>query len=154
MAVAVASGSSWVKHSLFTPKCWEVLKHARDMANKRGGVVIENIDLLASLSDSNTKPGKVIHDKADSDHIIIEVDCRAPRAKPFDEIDENSNFDSETRRVLGLALLNVHDGGGESIDVKDLVQALVYNRLSPPRIKEILDKFNVDLPTLYRSLSA
>lgn len=157
MAVgAIASGANWITRDRFTPACWGILANASNWSGRHGSSHIQNVDLLASLADSDTNPGRVLHSKTDPAHIIIEshVECRRPIANPFDESNATPAFTSETREVLGRALLNADARGADSVDVKDLVEALVYSDASPAVIKMTLKALNVDLPALYQSLSA
>ena len=151
-----ASIHSGLGSSTFSPAAWEIVKASREMANKRGLIAIEPIDLLASLSNSKTAEGKaLVAQHADYGHVLIYGQCRREKKSlPFDESNPKSNFTSEARDVLGKACLIADQRGKDIVDEHDLVTVLIDSQYSPDAIQKILKDLNVSLPTFWQTVNS
>lgn len=151
-----ASIHSGLGSATFSPIAWEIVKASREMANKRGLIAIEPIDLLASLSNSKTPEGKaLVAQHADYGHVLIYGQCRREKKSlPFDESNPKSNFTSEARDVLGKACLIADQRGKDTVDEHDLVTVLIDSQYSPDAIQKILQDLNVSLPTFWQAVNS
>lgn len=149
-----ASINAGLGSATFSDTAWGIIKGSRDMANKRGSTAIEAIDLLASLSKSETPEGKaLVANHADYGHVLIYAQCRQPKTLAFNEADPRSNFTSEARDVLGTAFLIADQRGKAVADEHDLVEALVNSNYSPQAIQNVLKSLEVNLPTFWQAIS-
>ena len=139
----------------FSPAAWEIVRASRDMANKRGFIAVEPIDLLASLSASKTPEGNaLVSQKADYGHVLIQGQCRPKINLPFNESNPKSNFTSEAREVLVRALLIAEQRGKDIVDEHDLVEVLMNSQFSPSAIQSVLRELNVDLPKFWQAVNS
>lgn len=159
MALAVAFEpivSKGLNSKTFSPIAWDIVKGSREMANQRGLIAIEPIDLLASLSSSKTPEGKaLVAQRADYGHVLIYGQCRREKKSlPFDESNPKSNFTSEAREILGKACLIADQRGKDIVDEHDLVTVLMDSQYSPDVIQRVLKDLNVNLPAFWQAVNS
>lgn len=153
IATSIKSGFSV---ETFSSTAWQIVKGARDMANRRGLIKAEPIDLLASLSDSKTPEGKaLVAQQADYGHVLICGQCRREKLDlTFDESNPPSNFTFEAREILGKAYLIAEQRGKDLVDEHDLVTVLMDSQYSPEGIQSVLKSLNISLPVFWQAVNS